>query len=66
MPEENKIDDREVAFWSANINNDQFLIDNGFDVSRLTNREKKKVRIAFAISGASLQERKNAMKKRTF
>lgn len=44
---------------SANINNDQFLID--FDVSRLTNREK--VRTAFAISGASLQERKNAMKK---
>lgn len=63
VPEENKIDDREVASWSANINNDQFLIDNGFDVSRLTNREKKKVRIAFAISGASLQERKNAMKK---
>lgn len=63
VPEENKIDDREVASWSANINNDQFLIDNGFDVSRLTNREKKKVKAAFAISGASLQERKNAMKK---
>lgn len=63
VPEEGTIEDRELASWNININDDQFLIDNDLDVRLLTTKEKKRVRAAFSIAGASLQERKKAMKK---